>query len=494
MRQRKQPVRRAFCLRKDSAGGPGVKAMANILWASREQRRLDPSNVGLGQLALPILLESVLRSTVNLVDVAFMSRVSDGVVSAVSVASQYINLCLILSSAVATGTIVCINQAIGMKNKRQVDRLATIALTANLVLGAALGLMFLLLSDKLLVIMKLDAGSIDAAARYMRISGGLMVIPCVEVVMNNIVRSMGHTKAPLAINLTVNVINLIGDYLVVFHPELTGVDPVTGVALASVLGRVGGLIIAGAVMARTGVKISPRQLRPFPKKEFLLALSIGIPGGLNNLAYSLSQLVTTAIISLTGDTMVATKVYVNNLVHYVALVGMAFGQASTIMVGYRVGAGSYEEANRIRALVTRIALISNGVLSLLLISVRMPLMRLFTADPVILAIASNIFLIDFAVEIGRALNNTISGSLQAAGDVTFQLFVNQGSGWIVSVGGSYLFGIVLGWGLYGVWTAFALDEFTRGLILLVRWRSQRWRAGAEKRRAILAGEAPSAGM
>ena len=121
----------------------------------------------------------------------------------------------------------------------------------------------------------------------------------------------------------------------------------------------------------------------------------------------------------------------------------------------------------------------------------MPLMRFFTDDPTILRIASTIFLIDFAVEIGRALNNTLAGSLQAAGDVTFQLVINQASGWLVSVAGSYLFAIVFGWGLYGVWIAFALDELTRGLILLYRWKSQKWMKAAEKRRQILARQEPS---
>ena len=88
------------------------------LWVPASQRKMDPSRVGLIQLAYPILLESILRSTVNLIDIAFLSRVSDGVVSAVSVSGQYIMLCQMLASAVATGTLVCINQAIGMKKGR----------------------------------------------------------------------------------------------------------------------------------------------------------------------------------------------------------------------------------------------------------------------------------------------------------------------------------------------------------------------------------------
>ena len=181
----------------------------------------------------------------------------------------------------------------------------------------------------------------------MKICGGLMVISCVEIVLNNICRSMGHTRAPLVINLTINLINLVGDYLVVFHPEIIPVDPVVGVAFASVFGRLGGLLLSIWIIAKASVRISPKQLRPFPKEELKLSLSIGIPGGLNNLAYTLSQLVTTSIISLTGDVMVATKVYATNLINYIALVGMAFAQAATIMVGYRIGAGNYEEANQI---------------------------------------------------------------------------------------------------------------------------------------------------
>ena len=166
---------------------------------------------------------------------------------------------------------------------------------------------------------------------------------------------------------------------------------------------------------------------------------------------------------------------------------MAFGSASSILIGYKIGAGEYEEANAVRALVTKIGLISNIAFSLLFILLRYPLLGIFTDNETILRVGGMIFILDLAVEIGRSLNNTIAGALQATGDVTYQLIVNQLSGWIVSVGGAYLFGIVLGWGLYGVWLAFALDEMTRGLILLHRWRSGKWRAGAEARRKMIAG-------
>ena len=114
--------------------------MNPVLWASNEDRKRDPSRVGLIQLAYPILLESILRSTVSLIDVAFLSRVSDSVVSAVSVAGQYIMLSMILAMSVSSGTLVCINQALGMKNRSKVNRYASLAVVTNLLLGLLFGL------------------------------------------------------------------------------------------------------------------------------------------------------------------------------------------------------------------------------------------------------------------------------------------------------------------------------------------------------------------
>lgn len=461
--------------------------MKEYFWVSEQERKKDASRVGLVQLALPLMLESIMRSTVGMVDVAFLSRISDEVVSAVSISNQYITLSQIFAMAMATGATVCINQAIGMKNKEKVNMLATIAVAANLVMGLFFGLIFLLCPGILLKLMTLDASAIDIASRYMRVAGGLMFVQCVEIVLVNLCRSMGQIRAPLVINFIANIINVIGNYFAVFHPEwFWNVDPVVGVAVATVLSRVAALVIAIILTHRGGIRLSSKFLHPFPKEDFKLVLSIGIPGGINSMAYSLSQIVTTSIISGLGLTMVAAKVYVQNIVQYVAIVGQTFSSASTIMVGYRLGANKFDEAKKVRSIVTWIALLSNGIFSLLLFTVRYPLLSIFTSDPAIIAIAANIFFIDFFVEIGRALNNSVSGALQAAGDVKFCLIINQGSAWILAVGCSYLFGVVMGMGLYGVWLAFACDELIRGSIILWRWRSDRWIAGAKAKRDIIA--------
>ena len=105
--------------------------MSDFLLGERKRKGGDPSRVGLIPLMLPMLLEHILYSTVNLLDVLFISRISDHAVNSVSVPGQYLSICQILAFSVSAGAIICVNQAIGMGNLKKVNRLATIACAAN---------------------------------------------------------------------------------------------------------------------------------------------------------------------------------------------------------------------------------------------------------------------------------------------------------------------------------------------------------------------------
>ena len=64
--------------------------------------------------------------------------------------------------------------------------------------------------------------------------------------------------------------------------------------------------------------------------------------------------------------------------------------------------------------------------------------------------------------------------LRAAGDAVFPVVLGLFSMWIFAVGGSWLLGLNMGYGLIGMWCAFTLDECFRAVILLKRWRSKKW--------------------
>jgi Na+-driven multidrug efflux pump len=58
--------------------------------------------------------------------------------------------------------------------------------------------------------------------------------------------------------------------------------------------------------------------------------------------------------------------------------------------------------------------------------------------------------------------------------VRFPLYIGLFSMWFFSVGVSFLLGIVLNWGLVGIWIGLGLDECFRALLMQIRWSRDRW--------------------
>ena len=100
--------------------------------------------------------------------------------------------------------------------------------------------------------------------------------------------------------------------------------------------------------------------------------------------------------------------------------------------------------------------------------------------------AASVFPVAIVFEPGRNLNTIIIPVLKGAGDVRFPIYVGISSMWGVSVVGAWLLGVRLGLGLIGVWVAMATDEWLRGVLMLLRWRSGAWRRMTLLRTAALA--------
>jgi Na+-driven multidrug efflux pump len=80
----------------------------------------------------------------------------------------------------------------------------------------------------------------------------------------------------------------------------------------------------------------------------------------------------------------------------------------------------------------------------------------------------------------------VINALRATGDARFPVAAGIVSMVVVLAGGSWFFGVHLGWGLPGVWIAYALDEWIRGLAMAARWWGHGWvrHARATHRRVV----------
>ena len=78
------------------------------------------------------------------------------------------------------------------------------------------------------------------------------------------------------------------------------------------------------------------------------------------------------------------------------------------------------------------------------------------------------------VEPGRVFKMVVINALRATGDARYPVVAGAASMAIVLAGGSWFLGVHLGWGLVGVWIAYAADEWIRGLLMWRRWVTLGW--------------------
>jgi Na+-driven multidrug efflux pump len=104
------------------------------------------------------------------------------------------------------------------------------------------------------------------------------------------------------------------------------------------------------------------------------------------------------------------------------------------------------------------------------------LMGVFTDNQEIITLGSNILMMNIFLELGRTTNIILIACLRGAGDVFYPTGCAIFSMWFISVLGSYVFAVVLGLGIYGLWIAFAADELFRGIMMIIRWKGGKWRS------------------
>ena len=90
------------------------------------------------------------------------------------------------------------------------------------------------------------------------------------------------------------------------------------------------------------------------------------------------------------------------------------------------------------------------------------------------------------LEPGRTFNLVVINALRATGDARFPVAAGALSMIVVLAGGSWWLGVHLGYGLAGVWIAYAADEWLRGLTMAARWYRHGWvrHARATHRRVL----------
>ncbi|WP_299449125.1 MATE family efflux transporter [uncultured Phascolarctobacterium sp.] len=427
-------------------------------------------------MSWPIFIEILLQMMVGNVDQFMLSRYSQHSVAAVGNANQIINIVIIALSVISMAATILIAQHRGAGNKEKVAETCTTALLTNIVIGGIISLILFFGDGFFLNLLEVPADIRGEASLFLRYIGLFIIVQSAYISFISFFRGYSLLKITMVTSIIMNVINITANCFLIhgFGP----IPPlgVLGVTISTNSSKVLGLaLIIYFFRKYLDVKLSWSYLKPFPKHTLFKILYLGLPSGCESLSYQISQMVIMRFVNLMGLVVITTKIYAYIIANCTYVYTQSLAMATQIIVGFLIGTGNLDAVSSRVWKTIRIGVLISGVLTFILYLNSDFIYGIFTDNPEVLELGRHIFLIEIFLEMGRAVNMVMVMSLQAAGDIKWPVATGLISMWLTATLGAYVFGIVLGWGLVGVWLAMCLDECLRAAVFIYRWHSGGWR-------------------
>lgn len=429
----------------------------------------------LTDLTTPIFIEMLLIMMLGAIDTVMLSRHSDNSVAAVGMVNQIVMFAFLVFEVINLGTSVLCSQYIGAGRKKSVVQVVGVSLLVNIFLGLLISAILHFKAYDLLSLMGLRAELMNEGLIYMQIVGAFAFFQAISMTLSASLRSANKAFYPMMVIVVVNILNIIGNYSLIFGkfgmPQL-GVE---GAAISTAVARGVSMVMLIVIHFKKYIPSFPlAYFKPFPFYELKNLLKVGLPAAGEQLSYSSSQIVITYLINKTGNEALATRTYCANIIMFVYLFSMAIAQGGAICIGHLIGRGRPSAAFLLGKFVLKRSMVIVMTISVIVAIFGKNIMSLLTSNPEIIRMGTIILFIDVVLEVGRTINIFGTNALRGAGDVVYSFYVGLIFMWVVSVGCSYLFGIYFGWGIIGMWVAFTLDESVRGVIYARRWYSLKW--------------------
>lgn len=438
-------------------------------------------------LAWPAIVEQLLQTMVQYVNTAMLGSLGAKATAAVAVNTSLIMLINGLMNAGAIGFAVQVARHIGAGEPEQAKRNVRQAMVFILAFGVFATVLMESVSGALPGMMGAEQAIIPDAVSYMRYMASVFTFNAAIIVCSNIIRCAGDTKTPMFFNLLTNILNIIGNFLLIFPTrEITvlgraftmwGADMgVSGTGLSTALSTIvsGSLMVASVFIRRSPIQISLRgDYRP-DRQIIKSMLSIGLPNAFERVTLSLGQIALTVLVASVGTTALAAHQLGVTAESIAYLPAFGFALSATTLTAQALGAGQKELAYKYGRLCTLYSVAFMTAAGVLMFIFPRQLIGIFTPDAAVIDVGARVLRIEALAEPFFAMSIVLFGTFRGAGDTRFPFYITVVGMWVVRMSIAYTLVHYFHMGLTGAWIGMALDLTVRGILCAIRFKKRRW--------------------
>lgn len=441
-------------------------------------------------IAWPSLLELMLTQLTSMADQIMVGQMGgvSGVqgLSAVGLANMPKFLMMTLVMAMNVGTTAIIARSRGQQDRKKANRVFRQAVTLNFWLSVLLMITGVILSPWMIRFMGgggIGPETLELGSSYLRIQFMGFVPFCLTMTITAALRGVGDTRTPMIYNTVANVVNLFFNYIMIYGKFGCPAMGVVGASLATIIGQTVAFLIAmKSVMGRRHyLRLRLRKRMRFDWDIMRSVASIGIPSMIEQLIMRLGIILFQRVVTGLGDNMYATHQVVANIQSMSLMIGQAFGNASTTLMGQSLGKRRFDMAAVYIKLTRSIGVWVGIACALMMLIFNDDLIRLYNDTPEVVAAGARLmWMISILVPI-QGDQFIVSGGLRGVGDTRYPAMVALVCTLVVRMVMSWIMVTWLDLGLEGAWVAILADMFLRAALMRSRYRSGKWKVHVRRR-------------
>lgn len=431
---------------------------------------------GIWALALPSILGNLSYTIVGMVQTKFVAELGTQGLAAVGAGQRIFFAMQAILMAVSAGTTALVARAWGAGDYEEASRVTM----ASLVLGAAMSLAIAVLgvifASPVAGVFGLDDATLSMAASNIRWLCLFNVVFAGMFVLSAALRASGDAWTPLWMSVGVNVMNIPLLYAFVFGrwgmPEMG----VSGVAIAAGIAFTVGTGVLFMLWIRQRFRVKHVRGGWWRRQRIRALLDVGYPAALEQGVFQVGFFIFLMLIgNYYGTEAFAAYNIGVNMLAVCMTVGFGFSIAGSTLVGQHLGANDHDAATRSGWRALAMAIVSMGVLGLLVIYFAESLAAYFLGDePLTIR-----YTVQFIYMLGgmmplMAIEFAIGGALRGAGDTRFPL-ISTVLGLLVMRCGIAAIATWMGLPVVYVYAALIGDYCLKGALLIWRFHQGRWK-------------------
>ncbi len=439
----------------------------------------------LALIALPIILQNLLQTFINMLDTIMVGQLGSVEIEAVRLGNQIFFMLNMVVFGISSGGSIFITQYWGRHDFDGIKKTTGVILFFALASSIIFTSLCLLLPEKIISLYSNDSEVINLGAKYLRMVSLCYPFFALSFCFQMAFRSTEHVYLPTACTAISMTINLICNYLFIFGFDLTS----SGIPLVfpplGVIGAAIGTIIARIIESLIAVpysyakKFEPcgnlKELLGFDGGFLLRLVKIALPVLLSETLWGLGITFQNGIYARTGTQAIAAFNITNTVSQLTWIFFIGVGNASAILIGKRIGAGENEAAKAYAHRFAWFMPLMGLILGTFLIPLSYLLPKLFNVEGEVISIARMMLYLMAFLYPFRSFNMLmIVGVCRAGGDTVFSMIIDNGAMWLISIPLAMAGAFIFHFPIWGIFLCLESEQFLKMILGAFRMKSGKW--------------------